>query len=176
MSSDEFDLKTALDDDSIPAGLRDYAKSVAKANKDLAEKVAGFEKSQRSNTLTSALRDAGVSEKLARFYPSDSAVSGEAIAGWLKDNADIFGQAVKPTDGATPITADTAVSDIAAMQAVQSATPTNQTTPTMDDKMKSIDGLKMKTAEDRAALDDYERELMQMARMALANDPYAARE
>jgi Fic family protein len=178
MSSDEFDLKSALDDDAIPAGLRDYAKSVAKQNKDLAEKVASFEKTQRSNTLSSALRDAGVSEKLARFYPADADVSGEAIAGWLKDNADVFGgaSASQETGGAGASTDhNPLLADIQAMQRMQESTPAgNQATPTFEDRLKQIDGLKMNSAEDRKALDDFQVEIMRLAKMDPTND-YLAR-
>jgi hypothetical protein len=171
MSSDEFDVKAALADENTPAGLRKWAESQATANKKLADELAEFKTAARSNTLTSALKDAGVSEKLARFYPANADVSGEAIAGWLKDNGDVFGVAVKPTDVASSGGAATnvQVADIAAMQAVQGATPTNQSTPTLQDRVAEIDGLTMRKPEDRAALDAFERQLMEYARLDQSN-------
>ena len=172
MSSDEFDLNAALSDETTPAGLRDWAKTVQKQNKTLADELTTFKTQARSNTLTSALRDAGVSEKLARFYPGDRDVAGEQIASWLKENADVFGVEAKPTAGEAQTTStdhNPQVADIAAMQAVQKATPTTSTTESLADKVQKIDGLKMKTIEDRTALDDFERSLMEMARADPSN-------
>lgn len=168
MSSDKFDLDVALNDESTPAGLRDWAKSVQKTNKELADKLAGFEKDQRSNTLKSAFKEAGVNEKLASFYPSDHGTSGEDVAAWLKEYADVFG--VKPADTATTTSTTTGdhnpmLADIQAMQRVQQATPTGGSTQTLADKAAEIDKLDMRRGkpEDRAALDSFNEMLMKMA-------------
>lgn len=166
MSSEKFDLDAALADENVPAGLRDYAKQVAADNKKLKAEADVRAKADRSNTLGSALKDAGASEKLARFYPADQDVTGEAIVSWLKENADVFGVKLADTANTTTTTAtdhSPAVTDILAMQKVQEATPTEGGTPTLLDQAKAIDGLKMKTAEDRAALDAFNRTLMGMA-------------
>jgi len=177
--SEEFDLNAALSDDNVPAALRDWAKNVQKTNKTLADELAGFKTQQRSNTLTSALKDAGVSEKIARFYPADKDVDGPSVAAWLKDNADVFGQPAQATESVTTnATQNTqtgvTVADIAAMQRVQNTTPSSGgNTPTLADRVQKIDGLKMRSAEDRAELDAFNRELQEMARMAIASSPYS---
>lgn len=178
MSSDKFDLDAALEDENTPAALREWAKKQAAENKKLADELAEFRKSQRSNGLKEALKAAGANEKLATFYPSDKGTSGEDVAAWLKEYADVFG--VKPADNATTDTSTTddhnpMAGDLAAMLRVQNATPTSGATPTLADKANAIDKLDMTKgkAEDRAALDSFIGEIQRMAQQD-SNNHYSS--
>lgn len=171
VSQDQFDLDAALDDETTPAGLRKWAESVRKENRKLADELAEFRSANRKGAVSSALRDLGVNEKVAAFYPADAEASGEAVAKWFKEYADVFGTPAKDNDeaggavgqqapGHSPIAADVA----AAMRLIQDSTPTSSGTPTLADRVAEIDRLPMRTADDRAKLDSFEKELQEMAR------------
>lgn len=171
MSSEKFDLDAALADEATPKGLRDWAAKQAADNKKLADELAEFRKAKRSTDLASVFKDAGVSDKLTRFYPSDAGTDGESVGKWLKENADVFGVAQKPADDVTPPAADGGTDDLqAAIRAMQQATPAGGgSTPDLDDMAGKIDRLDMKTPEGRAGLDEFQRTLMQMAAQNQAN-------
>jgi hypothetical protein len=166
LSTEKFDLDAALADEATPAGLRDWAKKQADQNRKLADELAEFRATQRSSTLAAALKDAGVSEKLARFYPNDAGTDGESIGKWLKENADVFG-GTKPADDAAPaptVDHNALPTDmLAAMRQIQAATPTTGSTEGLADRAARVDGLKMNTAEDRAVLDEFIGEISKLA-------------
>ena len=169
MSKDQFDLDEALNDDATPAGLRKWAETVKAQNKHLADELAGFKAKERRGDIARALKDLGVNEKVATFYPADAEASPEKVAEWAKEFADVFGprKSADETESAGQKATDhnpLALDAIAAMRQIQDATPTSGSTPTWADKAAEIDGLKMKTAEDRGKLDAFERELMDLAR------------
>jgi len=179
MSDDQFDLDAALDDEGTPAGLRKWAEKVQKQNKQLADELANIRKAERSNTITGALKELGISERVTGFYPPDAEATPEAVAKWLKDNEGVFAALPAQNDGGGQGTAQPAaeaaipVDLMSAMRAVQEVVPTGGGgTPTLADRAAEIDRLGMRTADDRAKLDAFERDLMEMARAAEAGRGY----
>lgn len=170
MSKDQFDVDAALEDDNTPAGLRDWAKNVQAQNKKLADELAGVRTAQRRDVVTGALKTLGVSEKVSTFYPSDAEATPEAIAKWVKEYEGVFTPAQAPGEGqqpSGPTDHNLLQGDLAsAMRTIQDATPpSGAPTPTLAERANEIDRLKMTTADDRAKLDDFQRELMEMARV-----------
>lgn len=168
MSTEQFDVDTALADENTPAGLRDWAKKVQGENKKLADELAAFRQSQRTSAISEALKTLGVNEKVATFYPRDAEASPDAVATWVKEYGEVFTPA-KPAEGATtPAVTDQnplALDLVTAMRAVQDATPvTGGTTPTLAERANEIDRLPMNTADDRAKLDAFNSELQELAR------------
>lgn len=173
MSQDEFDVDSALEDDSVPAGLRQWAEAQKKANKKLADELAAVRTEQRSGAVTGALKALGVNERVATFYPADAEASPEAVKNWLKANEGVFAPVPAAPDGGDQMVQPSGLTDhsplnadlVAAMRQVQDATPVaGAPTPTIADRANEIDGLRMRTADDRAKLDSFVAELQQMAR------------
>lgn len=174
MTDDTFDLDAALDDDATPAGLRKWAESVQKQNKKLADELAGVRKAERQGTVVGALKALGVNERVAQFYPHDGEAAPDAVAKWLKENEGVFAALPAPTNdesgsgtaAQTPAAeAGIPVDMIAAMRQVQDATPTTGgSTPTIADRAAEVDRLTMRSADDRAKLDAFEADIMEMAR------------
>jgi hypothetical protein len=174
MPQEKFDLDEALEDEATPAGLRKWAEQVQQQNKKLADELATFKASQRTNTITGALQTLGVPAKIAAFYPADADASPEAVGKWLKDHEGVFAVSPAKTDddkgggGETPpggaAEPTVPVDVIAAMRAIQETVPVTSGTPTLADRAAEIDKLPMRTPEDRAKLDAFEGELMQLAR------------
>lgn len=163
---EQFDLDAALSDESTPAGLRKWAENVQKQNRTLTDELGKFKADQRSSAISGALKAVGVNEGLARFYPADKDANDATVAEWLKENSDVFGvskaEAQSAPTAVTPQGLDPAV--VEAMRTVQAVTPaTGNATPTLEDRAKEIDGLKMRTQDDRTKLDDFNAMIRQMA-------------
>ncbi len=87
--SDDFD--DDLDGSDL---LKDLRKQLSQKDKELKEFKANFEtlaKRDRERTLADTFKAKNVSEKVAKFYPSDRDASEDNIAAWLTENADVFG-------------------------------------------------------------------------------------
>jgi hypothetical protein len=90
------DLDDLLDDDlsdgsDLVKQLRAALKSANKEKADQAKRLAELEKGQRTKSLADVLKEKGVSEKVAKLYPSDADVSAEAVDAWLGEYGDVFG-------------------------------------------------------------------------------------
>lgn len=74
---------------------RNAYKAMKKQNKELAEQLASFQKSQREQSVRDVLNAKGLNAKIARLVP-DSATSVEDVEAWLDENADLFGVPAAP--------------------------------------------------------------------------------
>lgn len=89
---------------NAPKALRDHAKNLEKQLSDLQKKFEDAEKARlaaektaKSQTLTSILREKGVKPQLAKWLEKDEVeASPEAVDEWLKENGEFFN--VKPTE------------------------------------------------------------------------------
>lgn len=165
-----FNLDAALSDEATPKGLREWAEKQKKQNDELADKLAKIEAEQRSTTIVKALKDKGVNEKVASFYPSTEPATPEAIEKWVGQYADVFGgppavQDVPPAPGA-PVDHNPLAADVrAAMTAVQNATPQQgANTQTLADRVAALDKLDMRSAATGQELENFQQELMGMAK------------
>lgn len=80
--------------------LRKQLKEKAATEKALADKVADFEKRERTRNVASVLSAKGVNPKVAKLVPEGVGEDEESVGKWLEDFGDVFG--VKPdadTDG-----------------------------------------------------------------------------
>ena len=88
---------------NAPKALRDHAKNLEKQIAELQKKFdeaekarVAAEKTAKSQTLTSILRDKGIKPQLAKWLEKDEVeASPEAVDEWLKENGEFFN--VKPT-------------------------------------------------------------------------------
>lgn len=71
-------------------GLRKELERVLAANKELRDKVTGFEGVQRTREAESFLSDRGLNPKLAKFVPAEAVGDPRAMDNWVKENADLF--------------------------------------------------------------------------------------
>lgn len=113
----ELDINALLQDD---ANDNDLVKSLRKALKEANTKRAEAErtlaeraKTDRTRALADVLREKGVPEKAAKYFPSDTEPTPEAVDKWLEEDGDLFGitkQEVAPEvrDAAQRITGATA--------------------------------------------------------------------
>lgn len=76
---------------------RNAYKAMKKQNKELAERLAAFEKAQREASVKSVLTSKGLNPKIARFIPEDI-TSEEDVQAWVDEYAEVFG-ASTPSEG-----------------------------------------------------------------------------
>jgi hypothetical protein len=93
---DNDDMDQTIDSDSGPANLRKALKRAEKEKKELSEQLASIQADLRSRSLKEVLASKGVSDKIAKFIPSDI-TAPEQIDAWLTENSDVFGF-TKPED------------------------------------------------------------------------------
>jgi hypothetical protein len=89
----EFDafLNDNENDTELVRTLRNALRTAEKERKDLQKDLAERAKSDRTRTLADVLREKGVSEKVAKLYPSDAEPTAEAVDAWLSEYGDVFG-------------------------------------------------------------------------------------
>lgn len=81
------------DETPLVKQLRKQLQEKDKVIKGLETKV----ESTRSETIANALKDAGVSEKVAKYIPEDLDATKDSVLKWLEEEGDVFG--VKPAKG-----------------------------------------------------------------------------
>lgn len=82
------------EDKNGPADLRKALKKEKEARETDAKELAQLRASVRETSVATVLKSKGVSEKIAKFIPSDISTS-EAIDTWLKENGEIFNISVE---------------------------------------------------------------------------------
>lgn len=87
---------TDFDDDEdngtdLPASLRKQIRERDKELKAARERLEALESKDRTRSLQDTLKARNVSDKLAKFYPSDKDTTEENINAWLAEHADVFG-------------------------------------------------------------------------------------
>lgn len=100
------------DDDlvkNLRKALREANTKRAEAERTLSERA----KTDRTRALADVLKDKGVPEKAAKYFPADTEPTPEAVDKWLEEDGDLFGivrQEVAPEvrDAAQRITGATA--------------------------------------------------------------------
>lgn len=88
---DDFDAEDVQQKESN--ALREARKAykmMKQQNKELAERVAAFEKSQRENAVKSVLTTKGLNPKIAAFIP-EGITSTEDVEAWVSEYAEVFG-------------------------------------------------------------------------------------
>lgn len=89
------DLDALLQDDANdPDLVKNLRKALREANTKRAEAertLAERAQSDRTRTLADVLREKGVSEKAAKYFPSDQEPTPEAVDKWLEEDGDLFG-------------------------------------------------------------------------------------
>lgn len=70
--------------------VRAALKAKEKENKELLEKLAGFESKVRTASLSDLLKAKGA-DKFAKFFPSDIEVDEAHVNTWVEENAELFG-------------------------------------------------------------------------------------
>lgn len=78
------------DDGEGPAALRKALKKEKEAREASDKELAQLRSEVRGGRVADVLKAKGVSEKIAKFIPSDI-TAPEQIEGWLKENEDVFG-------------------------------------------------------------------------------------
>lgn len=99
----ELDINALLQDD---ANDNDLVKNLRKALKEANTKRAEAErvlaeraKTDRTRALADVLREKGVPEKAAKYFPADVEPTPEAVDKWIEEDGDLFGvtkQTVNP--------------------------------------------------------------------------------
>lgn len=174
MSDDQqFNLDEALADENAPAGLRKWAESIKKLNEKLSGELAEVRTEKRQGAIAGALKQLGVSDRVAAFYPPDLSADADSIAKWINEHEGVFAPISAPDTAATPPTmsdhSPLAADVVTAMRLVQDATPVaGATTPTLADRAADIDRLKMDSRDDRAKLDSFVQEIQEIARQSQA--------
>ena len=87
---EDYDEVEDQQDSNGPANLRKALKRAEKEKKELAEQLAAIQSDLRNRSVKDVLANKGVSEKIAKFIPSD-VTTPEQIDSWLTENGDIFG-------------------------------------------------------------------------------------
>ena len=87
---EDYDEVEDQQDANGPANLRKALKRAEKEKKELAEQLAAIQSDLRNRSVKDVLANKGVSEKIAKFIPSD-VTTPEQIDSWLTENGDIFG-------------------------------------------------------------------------------------
>jgi hypothetical protein len=87
---DYDEVEETQQDPNGPANLRKALKRAEKEKKELAEQLAAIQSDLRNRSVKDVLANKGVSEKIAKFIPSD-VTTPEQIDSWLTENGDIFG-------------------------------------------------------------------------------------
>ena len=87
---DYDEVEDTQQDANGPANLRKALKRAEKEKKELAEQLAAIQSDLRNRSVKDVLANKGVSEKIAKFIPSD-VTTPEQIDSWLTENGDIFG-------------------------------------------------------------------------------------
>jgi len=145
---DDFDATEETQNADGPANLRKALKRAEKEKKDLAEQLAKIQSDLRSRSVKDVLASKGVSDKIAKFIPSD-VETPEQVDAWLAENADVFG--FKPADAESAPISEEEQSNRAAYQRINAATQ-NANTPTRDADLMAKIASKGLTKEDLDAL------------------------
>jgi hypothetical protein len=90
---DEDDTTTAVDTDAKNFNnLRKAKRADEKRIKDLEDKLEGYLKKDREQSVAKVLEQKGVNPKAARLILKDlDEVNEESVNNWLSDNGDLFG-------------------------------------------------------------------------------------
>lgn len=88
---DLFDDDADLSGSDLVKQLRNALKAEKKARKDEQERLARYERENRTRSLADVLKDKGLDTKVAKLYPADADTSPEAVDKWLEDYGDLFG-------------------------------------------------------------------------------------
>jgi hypothetical protein len=93
------DLLSESDNDSdlvksLRKALRDANKQKGELERTLAERAKG----DRTRQLADILRDKGVPEKAAKYFPADTDPTPEAVDKWIEEDGDLFGIVAQGTN------------------------------------------------------------------------------
>jgi len=133
---DDFDTEVTSNqqnDDKGPANLRNALKRAEKEKKQLAEQLAQIQADLRSRSVKEVLANKGVSDKIAKFIPSD-VNTPEQVDAWLSENADVFG--FSAPDNSAPQRTEEENKNVAQYQRISAATQ-NASTPTREEELAS---------------------------------------
>lgn len=111
--------------------LRKVDRVKEKKIKELETELNQLRSAQRENTIKSVLESKGVSQKIAKFIPSDIDPNPEAIDSWIQENADVFGLQVKKEEQQAP--------DLATLRQIDAVTTNAQSPAGFDDLLLRID-------------------------------------
>lgn len=89
---DDFDEDAQQKSSNALQEARNAYKALKKQNKELAEQLANFQKSQREASVKSVLTSKGLNPKIAAFIPNDI-TSAEDVEAWVTEYAEVFGSA-----------------------------------------------------------------------------------
>lgn len=135
---DDFDAVEETQEQNVPANLRKALKRAEREKKELAEQLASIQSDLRQRSVKEVLAQKGVTDKIAKFIPSDISTP-EQVDAWLAENADVFGFS-NPAENAQA--AEETQANVAAYQRINASTQ-NATTPTRDaDLMSKLNGAK----------------------------------
>jgi len=108
-----------------PAELRKALKKEKEARETSDKELAQLRSELRGNRVADVLKAKGISEKIAKFIPSDI-TAPDQIEGWLKENEDVFGFKIEPE----PDSDDSKNQDQALRQKVLTGATETAITPT----------------------------------------------
>jgi hypothetical protein len=104
--AEEFSWDAVEDEEEAPATLakdsfrqlRDHAKTLERQNKAAAKELeelrkfrADFEARERQSKVRRLFNELNVRDGYAKWFPADVEPTAEAVAGWIRENADLVG-------------------------------------------------------------------------------------
>lgn len=96
--------------------LRNQLKAKAKAEKEMAARLAELESKTRKGDLAQILKSSGLDERVASLVPSSVEPTAEAVGEWLKEYGPLFGQKAETQEDAPPALQAQAAEQMNAMQ------------------------------------------------------------
>lgn len=121
MANAEYDEYDDNDSD-LPKKLRAVIKELRKENSDLQSKYESLNTESRTRVLGDAIRDRGLSPKIAALVPKD--IDNDALDAWLDEYGDVFGTAAPASQQDPNAAVAAATRRIADAQAGAVSTPT----------------------------------------------------
>lgn len=106
--ADDNDLNEG--NESEGGALRKQLEKALKANKEMSDKLASMEATQRTSLVEKALSEKGLSPKLAKFVSAEDGSDPARLDTWIKENAELFGTPNPPageTGGQPSVDAET---------------------------------------------------------------------
>lgn len=94
---DDLDQDAGRDSNALREARKAY-KAMKQQNKELLERVAAFEKSQREASVKSVLTAKGLNPKISAFIP-EGITSAEDVEKWVDEYAEVFGGSQPASDG-----------------------------------------------------------------------------
>lgn len=86
----ENDNNENFDGENGPKALREALASQKKIAEEALKELKTLKEENRTRTVTDALKNSGLPEKVAKFVPTDASTP-EAVNAWLAENGEVFG-------------------------------------------------------------------------------------